>query len=236
VHSNSYTFLYAIGISILTAVILAFAAEGLKPMQDANIKLDNKTSILRAVKIYSTDRKELETTYDTKVREIVVNAAGEEITGEKASAIKLKEQFEKPEAERHLPLFVFTGPDNRERYVVPMQGVGLWGPIYGYISLEDDLNTVYGAFFAHKGETPGLGAEIAERFFQDQFPGKKIMDASNNFVSVNVVKTSAKVDFGPEHRVDGISGGTITSDGTDKMIEDCFKPYLAYFVKIRQAS
>ena len=235
-HSNSYTFLYAIGISILTAVILAFASEGLKPLQDANIKLDNKTSILRAVKIYSTDRTELETTYDTKVREVVVNAAGEEITGDKASAIKLKEQFEKPEAERHLPLYVFTGPDNRERYIVPMQGVGLWGPIYGYISLEDDLNTVYGAYFAHKGETPGLGAEIAERPFQDQFPGKKILDASNNFVSVNVVKSSAKVDFGPEHRVDGISGGTITSDGTDKMIEDCFKPYLPYFAKIRKAS
>lgn len=235
-HSNSYTFLYAIGISALTAIILSFASQGLKPLQDANIKLDNKTSILRAVKIYSTERNELESTYDGQVREMVINASGEEIPDVKASAVSLKKEFEKPESDRRLPLYVYTGPDSRARYIIPMQGVGLWGPIYGYISLEEDLNTVYGAYFSHKGETPGLGAEIAERFFQDQFQGKKILDASSNFVSVNVVKKSAKVDFGPEHRVDGISGGTITSDGTDKMIEDCLKPYLAYFAKIRKAS
>lgn len=235
-HSNRYTFLYAVGISILTAVILAFASEGLKPLQQANIKLDNKTSILRAVKIYTTDRKELESTYDGQVKELVVTPAGEVVDGLTASAVNLKEEGEKADADKHLPLYVYTGPDNRQRYIVPMQGVGLWGPIYGYVSLEDDLNTIYGAFFAHKGETPGLGAEIAERPFQDQFPGKKILDASNNFVSVNVVKKSAKVEFGPEHRVDGISGGTITSDGTDLMIEHSLKPYMAYFAKIRKAS
>lgn len=230
-HSNRYTFLYAIGISILTAVALTFASEGLKPYQEANIKLDNKTSILRAVKISTTVRSELESLYASQIKELVVTATGEEVPGAEASAIRLKDEYAKPVSERHLPLYVFTGQDNKIRYVFPMQGTGLWGPIYGYISLEDDFNTVYGAFFAHKGETPGLGAEIAEHSFQDQFPGKKIFDESNKFISVNVVKKSAKVDFGPEHRVDGISGGTITSEGTDKMLKDCLSLYLPFIDK-----
>ena len=115
-----------------------------------------------------------------------------------------------------------------------MQGLGLWGPLWGWISLEDDFNTVYGAFFSHKSETPGLGAEISERPFQQQFEGKKIMSQDNNFVSVHVVKPSAKVSYGIEHRVDGVSGGTITSNGTDAMLKNAIEPYLAYFRTLTQ--
>jgi len=233
VHSNRYTFIYAIILSVITAVLLAFAAEGLKPAQAANIALDKKTSILRSVRYDGTERAAIEKLYGASVRELVVNAQGEELSGIDAFAVVVKDELDKPVEERQLPLYIYTGEDGKKRYVIPMQGVGLWGPIWGYISLEEDFNTVYGAFFDHKSETPGLGAEISERPFQMQFQGKKIMDAEHNFVSVHVVKKTAKIDVGPEHRVDGISGGTITSTGTDKMLRRCVEPYLGYFGKVK---
>ena len=232
-HSNRYTFLFAAGISVITAVLLAFASEGLKPLQNANIALDKKTSILRSVREEATERAVIEKNYADQVKELVVNSQGAEVSDVSTSDIVLKEQLAKPIAERRLPLYVVTGEGDKKYYVIPLYGLGLWGPIWGYISLEEDLNTVYGAFFDHKGETPGLGAEISEKPFQLQFQGKKIMAADNSFVSVNVVKTTAKTPYGPEYRVDGISGGTITSNGTDKMLKVCIEPYLAYFGKIR---
>jgi len=234
VHSNKYTYLYAIGISVITAVALAFAAEGLKPFQDANIELDKKTSILKSVLINATERDTIEQIYASQVQEIVVNSKGEVLTDVTTDDVVLKEELIKPAEERKLPLYIYTKPDGQKKYVIPMQGLGLWGPLWGWISLEDDFNTVYGAFFSHKSETPGLGAEISERPFQQQFEGKKIMSQDNNFVSVHVVKPSAKVSYGIEHRVDGVSGGTITSNGTDAMLKNAIEPYLAYFRTLTQ--
>lgn len=232
-HSNRYTFIYAIVLSVITAVLLAFASEGFRPLQEANIALDKKTNILRSVRNYSTARKEIEQTYKDRVQEMVVDAKGNEISGADANAIVLKDEVAKPAADRKLPLYLYTAEDGKKRYIVPMQGVGLWGPIWGYLSIEEDFNTVYGSYFDHKGETPGLGAEIAEKSFQQQFEGKKIMEA-DKFVSVYVAKTTEKIPYGPEHRVDGISGGTITSKGVDVMLKNCVEPYLGYFAKLSQ--
>ncbi|MEO6132732.1 MAG: NADH:ubiquinone reductase (Na(+)-transporting) subunit C, partial [Saprospiraceae bacterium] len=234
VHSNKYTFLFAIVISVITAVALAFASEGLKPYQEANIKLDKKTSILRSVRFEAIERDTIEKIYAEKMQELVVNSKGEELKDVKTEDVVLKEELAKPGADRNLPLYIYTGTDGKKRYIIPMQGVGLWGPIWGYISLEEDFNTIYGAFFSHKSETPGLGAEIAERPFQLQFQGKKIMSDENNFVSVHVIKRSVKSSDGPEHRVDGISGGTITSTGTDAMLKNAIEPYINYFGKLKQ--
>ena len=233
-HSNRYTFIFAICISVLTAILLAYASEGLKPFQEANIKLDKKTSILRSVHVAVTDRKEIEKIYAERMQEIVVNGKGEAIQDIKAEEVVLKEELARPGESRKLPLYIYTEVDGKKRYIIPMQGVGLWGPIYGYLSLEQDFNTVYGASFSHKSETPGLGAEIAELPFQQQFQGKKIMSEDNNFVSVHVVKKALKTTYGPEHRVDGISGGTITSNGTDAMLMNALAPYVAYFGKLKQ--
>ncbi len=235
-HSNKYTFLFAIGISVITAILLAFAAEGLRPLQEANIKLDIKTSILRSIRETTTNRDTIEKIYAEKVEALVINSAGEVISDGHADEIVLKDEFAKPVADRQLPLYVFNESDSIQLYIIPMQGTGLWGPIYGYISIENDFNTVYGAFFSHKSETPGLGAEIAEKPFQDQFQGKKIMSADNFFISVRVVKKAAKTTFSNEHRVDGISGGTITSNGADQMLQKSIEPYLKYFDKLKNAS
>ncbi len=235
-HSNQYIFFYAIGISTLTAVLLAFTAQALKPRQEANIELDFKTSILQSVNENLTERKAIEDAYSQRVQELVINSAGEEIEGVEVRDIVLKNELKKPVEERQLALFVYTGTDGKNRYVIPMQGVGLWGPIYGYLSIEDDFSTIYGAVFSHKSETPGLGAEIAEAPFQEQFPGKKLFDKSETFVSVNVIKQTAKTNLDRVHVVDGISGGTVTSTGVDEMIKTCVEPYLTYFEQLKSAS
>lgn len=233
-HSNQYTLIYAAVMSVITAIVLAVAAEGLKPAQQTNIALDNKSNILRAVRLNYTDRAQIENTYSKSIEEVVVNASGEPINGVKIKEVDLKKEVAKVPENRRLPLYVYTANEGEKYYIVPLRGTGLWGPIWGYISLQDDFDTVYGAFFDHKGETPGLGAEIAELPFQQQFQGKKIMSDKGQFVSVNVVKKTDKVSYGNEHRVDAISGGTITSRGTDAMLKNCTAPYLAYFEKIKK--
>ncbi len=232
-HSNQYTLIYAAGLSILTAVILALTAEGLKPAQQANVALDTKSNILKALRMDFTEREKIEEMYDSSIEDVVVTMSGDVQEDEGADDVDLKNQINKKPEERLLPLYIHTAGSGEKHYVIPVRGTGLWGPIWGYIALEDDFNTVYGAYFDHKAETPGLGAEIAEEPFQRQFQGKKIMSEDGKFVSVNVVKSTAKSDVAPEHRVDAISGGTITSNGTDLMLENVLAPYVVYFEKLK---
>lgn len=233
-HSNRYTLIYATVLSVITAIVLAVSAEGLKPAQEANVALDKKSNILRAVRLSYTERRQIENTYAERVLEMVLDGTGKPLSGVTTSQIDLKEEISKAPQQRRLPLYIFTEKDGKKYYIIPLRGVGLWGPIWGYISLQEDFNTVYGSFFDHKSETPGLGAEIAELPFQEQFQGKKIMSDEGQFVSVNVVKKTDKVSYGSEHRVDAISGGTITSKGTNDMIKNGTTPYLAYFELIKK--
>ncbi len=125
-----------------------------------------------------------------------------------------------------MPLYI-SNIDGSEKYIIPLRGTGLWGPIWGYISLDNDMNTVYGAVFDHKAETPGLGAEINRDFFEKPFNGKRIFNLEGDFVSIAVVKGGAKEN--DYHGVDGISGGTITSDGVTAMLKERLDKYLPYF-------
>lgn len=129
-------------------------------------------------------------------------------------------------AERQLPVYICSKEGNTY-YVLPLQGKGLWGPIWGYVALEDDMNTIYGAVFDHKSETPGLGADINKPFFQDTFKGKKLYTETMEFNSIEIVKGGAPADA--LHKVDGISGGTITSKGVEAMLYDCLVGYQNFF-------
>lgn len=238
-NSNSYTFIYAAVITVISAILLAVSSEGLKPAQEANILLEKKMNVLNAVRFRSHDRKEIESAYLKYIQEQVVNTKGEVVEGLKAFDIVMKDEMKKPKEQRNLPLYIYSGDDGKKYYIVPLAGVGLWGPIWGYLSIDGvDFNTVYGSFFDHKGETPGLGAEISTEWFQQMFEGKKIFDANSNLVSVRVMKkgTSLGIENEQEHRVDGISGGTITSKGVDKMILDWLEMYLPYFEKMKSAN
>ncbi|UCH15523.1 MAG: NADH:ubiquinone reductase (Na(+)-transporting) subunit C, partial [Bacteroidales bacterium] len=131
------------------------------------------------------------------------------------------------EETRKLPLYICRKGKNTY-YVFALRGKGLWGPIWGYISLGDDFNTVYGIYFGHESETPGLGANISTLKFQDKFKGKKLFEDSK-FVSVKLIKGGAEPD--DIHGVDAISGSTITSKGVEDMLFDCLSGYKEFIAK-----
>lgn len=233
-HNNKYTFIYAAVLTLVAAVLLALTAEGLRPMQEANIRLEKMSNILSAAKIDVSDKSKIEDLYNTKVEELVVGIDGEIREGIRAFEVELKDELKKTPEEMNLPLFIYTKEDGRKIYILPLRGVGLWGPVWGFISLEDDFNTVYGANFDHKGETPGLGAEISTPIFQDQFPGKSIFrEGDRETVALRVVKFGSEKDYPAAHRVDGISGGTITSIGVSDMIQQGIAAYSKYFKKLK---
>lgn len=229
VNKNSYTFIFAAAMVVVVGVILSAAAISLKPMQDKNIENEKKQDILSTIGFAKdeTSREEAAELFPEYVnKQIVLDMSGAEVEGE-AFKIDLAKQVKLPMEEQTWPLYI-AEKDGKTFYVVPLRGKGLWGPIWGYVSLEEDLNTIYGASFDHKTETPGLGAEINKGFFQDQFIGKKLFE-NGEFISVAVVKGGAS----GQYEVDGISGGTITSNGVDAMLKDCISFYLPYFEQIQ---
>ena len=231
INKNSYTVVFASIMVIIVAAALAYAAIGLKPFQDSNIVLEKKQNILSSVGI-TIDRENAEAKYSEYIKsEIVLNNKGEEVKGS-AFDIDLSKEMKKDVNTQLLPLFI-SQIDGATSYIIPLRGKGLWGPIWGFIALKDDLTTVYGAVFDHKGETPGLGAEINQPFFQEPFAGKTIFEGLN-FTSIKVVKVG--YSKGDMHAVDGISGGTITSDGVTDMLSERLSMYLAYFEKIKAKS
>ena len=139
--------------------------------------------------------------------------------------MNVSEQSKENAGERLLPVYECQLPEGT-KYVLPMYGAGLWGPIWGYVSVNADGSTIYGAYFDHQGETPGLGAEIAKPDFCNQFEGKHFF-INGKFEPVQVVKNGQK-PVGDADYVDGISGGTITSKGVGAMIDNCLAPYAAF--------
>ena len=228
VNKNSYTFGFAAIMVIIVAALLSVAYIQLKPFQDRNVELEKKQNILSSVGI-NVERENAEAIYSTYIkRELVLNNKGEEVEGI-AFDIDLGKEIKKDVNVQLLPLFI-SEVDGTTRYIIPLRGKGLWGPIWGFISLEDDLSSVYGAVFDHKGETPGLGAEINTPMFQEPFAGKTIFEGEE-FTSIAVVKGG--VTEGDMHKVDGISGGTITSVGVSDMLSERLTMYLPYFNKIK---
>jgi len=228
--SNRYIFIFSSVMVIAVATLLAMAATMLQPRQLKNLEIDKKKSMLESIGIESTPET-TESLYDKYINEsFVLSSKGEKVEGVDAFKVILKDEQKKPLEEQYLPVFKAT-PDDREKVIIiPVEGKGLWGPVWGYISVKSDMNTIYGATFDHKGETPGLGAEINTTSFERMFIGKKLYEA-DKFVSIGVIKGGAKED--DQHNVDAISGGTITSKGLEKMIADCIAKYNDYLLKNR---
>ena len=232
--SNTYIFVFATSMVIIVAALLSFVAEELRPMQERNVELEKKSDILASVEMTegvedAEDRgafiEELFNSYI--VESYVINSEGEVQEGKDAFEIteNIDAEMDKPAEERDLPLFVFED-GGEEKYIIPVRGKGLWGPVWGYIALRNDFNTIIVTVFDHRPETPGLGAEINTDWFEDAFIGKTIFE-NGEFIGIKVVKGGA--DPSAMHSVDAISGGTITSKGVEDMIFNSLKPYVTYF-------
>ncbi len=226
---NTYTFLYASAMVIIVAAVLAFISEALKDRQNKNVEIAKKIDILRSVNIIS-DANTAEELYEKHIgsNTKVINIEGEEIKGN-AFDVDMAKEVRKDPKDRNYPLYICKLDNGEEKLIIPLRGKGLWGPVWGYVSLNKDKTTVFGATFDHKGETPGLGAEISKPEFQDPFVGKTIFDQSGTFTSIAVLK-GGKAE-GNDHAVDAISGGTITSNGVSAMLKECLKGYRTYLKK-----
>ncbi len=225
-NSNLYTFIFAIVMVIVVASALAFTATTLKPLQAENVRKEKMQNILSTIGV-NVERNEAGNIFTDYVKqEVALNADGTVNNDVDAFSIDLMKETKKPAEEQAFPLYI-AEKEGKTYYVVPLWGAGLWKEIWGYVALEEDQNTIIGASFDHAGETPGLGAEINQGWYEDQYIGKTILDENGNFVSVNAVKGGA--DPNDMHAVDGISGGTITSEGVNKMLDERLKNYLPYF-------
>ena len=228
VNSNAYTYTFATVMVVLVAVLLSGASLGLKSKQASNISQEKKQSILASIGI-EVDRSESDAAFGEYIKQSLTLQGGTVVSEDASAAfdIDMAAAIKAGNMDRSVPLYV-AEKEGVTYYIIPMRGKGLWGPVWGYLALESDGNTVVGATFDHKSETPGLGAEITTPMFTDQFPGKKISEAGM-FKSISVVKAGTSAG---DYAVDGISGGTITSNGVNDMLTDCLAPYAEYFKNI----
>lgn len=216
---NTYTFLYSVILVVVVAALLSIVSLSLQPRQDENRQNEKRQNILSAIHIASTAETSTELFNKYIKEQFILNAKGEKIEG-KAFDIDIAKEYKKAAKERELPVFVASVNDTT-KYILPIYGAGLWGPIWGYISLDENKTTVYGTFFDHSGETPGLGAEITTPKFNEPFKGKEIF-SGEQLTSIRIIKGG---NASGSNEVDAISGGTITSQGVEAML----KNYLTYY-------
>lgn len=230
--SNTYTIIYIIVLVVVVGTALAATSLALKDRQQENINADKMNQILNAALI-TPDKKDVVAEFDKYITEqFVVNERGEKVEGVNAFDVDVAAQIKLAADRRELPVFVCTVADGSQKYILPVYGAGLWGPIWGYVAFDSDGSTIYGAYFAHQGETPGLGAEIEKPAFSSQFEGKQVFK-DGRFRPIAVVKAGQQPLNGEDY-VDGISGGTITSKGVGSMLDNCLTPYKKFLQGLGQ--
>ena len=213
-NSNAYTFTFAIIMVVVVGTLLAVASQGLKTRQEKNATDKKMISILSAINIEAS-RDNAQDMFNMYVVDSKI-ISGKDLNAEAFDIDIKKEYRDKTLAakDRNYPLYICE-KDNKRYYVIPVIGTGLWGPIWGFVALESDFKTIYGANFDHKSETPGLGAEIKYAAYSDQYTGEIISDTTGTFQPIVVVKDGS--GSGINSKVDGITGGTITSKGVEEM-------------------
>ncbi|MDR2890491.1 MAG: NADH:ubiquinone reductase (Na(+)-transporting) subunit C [Alistipes sp.] len=209
-NNNVYIIVYSVVMVVVVAAVLAVAAMYLQPIQQKNMDVETKGALLASVGVV-VPTEQIESTYAETITEIAVPVDG-------GAELKLYE----------------SSADGERLFIIPVNGSGLWGPVWGYVAVEGDWNTISGVVFDHKGETPGLGAEIATPKFAGQFVGKKLFEG-DAFVGITVLK-GAGASAGNDHAVDAISGGTITSRAVETMIRETIALYLPYIERQKAAT
>ena len=215
-NSNVYIITYSVVMVVIVAVLLSLAAIGLKERQNENILNEKKTQIVKALGETAS--------YEEVVAEAaLLDAEGNVVENDTQKVFDALQSVKDTRAEGKFPIFKAKNGS----VVVPLYGAGLWGPIWGYVALAADMNTVQGIVLDHQGETPGLGAEITTAKHQAMYVGKQVFEGEE-LVGITLKKGGA--DKYNIHEVDAITGGTKTSDGVSNMIKDCLASYKPYFV------
>ncbi|MDC6361244.1 MULTISPECIES: Na(+)-translocating NADH-quinone reductase subunit C [Flavobacteriaceae] len=241
---NSYTVIFAAIMVIVVGSILAFLATGLKPRIDENERFEKQQNILYAMGVNQNEgdgsvtfipTNEVEAEFSKYIKKQLV-VQGDKVTEkEEAYLIDLKKQLSEIKAGNNAELPLLIGEkDGKEFYIIPMYGKGLWDAIWGFISLDGNM-VVQGVYFDHKSETPGLGANIKQRFFMDDFVGESILDG-NSYAGIGVVKGNNDPlnQDKEDNEVDALAGATITGNGVTAMIKESLKLYKPYLETIRK--
>lgn len=239
---NSYTILFAVGMVLVVGALLAFAASSLEPTIDENKRLEKQQNILYAMGVNENDESSANFVSTEKAPELfnryikkqLVIQDGNVSEDDQAYLIDVKKQQAAVKAgnARKLPLFIGE-KDGETFYIAPIRGKGLWDAIWAYVAMDENM-VVKGAYFDHKGETPGLGANIKQRFFMDDFIGEHLME-DGSFKGITVAKGNAdpKNTDKTDNEVDAIAGATITGDGVTAMIKSDLKLYVPYFKNLK---
>lgn len=240
---NSYTILFAIAMVLIVGALLAFTAASLKPKITENQRIEKQQNILYVIGVNDNGESNASFVSTTEAADLFSKYIKKQIVieggsiSEDANAYLIDVKKEQAKAKtggaRKLPLFIGE-KDGKTFYVVPIYGKGLWDAIWGYISLDENM-VVQGAYFDHKGETPGLGANIKERYFMDDFIGEHLLNEAGNFEGITVAKGNAdpKNNIKTDNEVDAIAGATITGDGVTAMIKSDLKLYKPYFDNLK---
>lgn len=242
---NTYTVLFATGMVIIVGTLLAFVASSLREKISENKRIEKQQNILYAMGVNENDQSSVEFVSKDKVegefskyiiKQLVITDNTNAIEDNNAYLIDLKKEAEKaknPNYKRRLPLFI-GNKENKEFYIVPVRGKGLWDAIWGYVALDNNL-VIQGVFFDHAGETPGLGSNIKERFFMDDFIGEHILDGEI-FKGIDVAKGNSdpKNLDKTDHEIDAIAGATITGTGLAVMLNKDLQLYLPYLKTLKQ--
>ena len=242
--SNKYTILFAIGMVVIVGSLLAFTASSLKPNIKENERMEKQQNILYAMGVNENGTSDIVFVSTDKVAEefskyiskqLVVDASGNAVENNEAYLIDVKKEQAKAKngQTRALPLFVGE-KEGQTFYIAPIRGKGLWDAIWGYIAMDENM-VIQGAYFDHKGETPGLGANIKQRYFMDDFYGEKLLTESGEFKGITVAKgnNDPKNLIKDDYEVDALAGATITGDGVSAMIKSDLKLYLPYFKNLK---
>lgn len=235
-NTTGYVLRFTLIMTTLVALVLAGMFYATEPIAKTAEAVFNKRAVLSAVDNHLPKKQaemadqEVLDVFSEKFEQRVINMEGNLVEGVMAENVEMAQEEKKPVEDRLLPFYIYTDEDGNQYYILSVRGSGLWDKIWGNIALEQDMTTIAGASFDHKGETPGLGAEIKDNpAFAAQFIGKKIYSEDGTYTSVEVVKGEAK---DPRNEVDGISGATITCNGVTDMLYSGIKKYEPYLNKI----
>ncbi len=234
--SNGYTIIFAVVMVVVVGSLLAFFANATKERRVNNDKVKTQIDILNAMSVEAT-RSNATDVFNQYIKKQYVVEGTEATENNEAYLIDVKKEQDAAKAGKtqRLPLFVGE-KDGKTIYIVPVRGNGLWDAIWGYVALNEDLKSINGVYFDHKGETPGLGANITEGFFTNDFKGEMIFDATGTYKAVEISKSNGDPnnEDKTDNQVDAISGATITGNGVAAMLKKGIALYLPYFETLKK--